>query len=186
MVFFSFILYLQICFSLFFNFHRPIIGQHAYIGYFSLAWAVCSNLVPSGPKCVSARSDRLNQGTLIFVGSNKETNNTYLWGNFIAGKLCVNTLHASTSSNNTIEVKWVSSENPRLDFRVRTSGVARLSIRGATYYPKVNIFIGVDETVKYKGMVVCLLIPCRGRGQENETKEHFFLVYLEQKIIWDC
>ena len=30
---------------------------------FSLAWALCSSLVPSGPRCVSARSDRLNKQT---------------------------------------------------------------------------------------------------------------------------
>ena len=30
---------------------------------FSLAWAFCSGLVPSGPKCVSARRDRLNKQT---------------------------------------------------------------------------------------------------------------------------
>ena len=40
--------YLQICFSLFLHFHRPI-GQHAY-RRFSLAWAFCSSLVPSRPK----------------------------------------------------------------------------------------------------------------------------------------
>ena len=42
--------------------YRPLC-QHAYIGFYSLAWAFCWSLVPSGPKCVSARSDRLNKQT---------------------------------------------------------------------------------------------------------------------------
>ena len=42
--------------------HRPI-GQHTYICFFSLAWAFCLSLVPSGPKCVSTQSDWLNKQT---------------------------------------------------------------------------------------------------------------------------
>ena len=59
-VFFSFISWLHICFSLYF--HKPF-GQHAYKDFYSLAWAFCSSLIPSGPKCVSARSDWLSKET---------------------------------------------------------------------------------------------------------------------------
>ena len=65
-VLFSFISYLQVCFLISLRFHRPI-GQHAY-RLFSLAWVFCLSPVPSGLKCVSARSDRLNKQT------NKQTN----------------------------------------------------------------------------------------------------------------
>ena len=44
-------------------FHRSQ-GQHTYnrpIGFWSQAWAFCSSLVPSGPKCVSARSECVNK-----------------------------------------------------------------------------------------------------------------------------
>ena len=45
--------------------HGPI-GQHAYTTlyrHFSLAWKRCLSLVPSGPKCISVESDRLNKQT---------------------------------------------------------------------------------------------------------------------------
>ena len=38
------------------------------IGFYSLAWTFCLSLVPSGPKCVSARNDQLNKQR------NKQTN----------------------------------------------------------------------------------------------------------------
>ena len=60
-VFFSFISYLQICFCLyiFITTNWPA----CLYRLFSLAWAFLSGLVPSGPKCVSARSDQLNKQT---------------------------------------------------------------------------------------------------------------------------
>ena len=64
--------------SLSFNFHRPI-GRHAYIGLFSLAWAFCSSLVPSGPNCVSARRDQLN----------KQTNKPNIEASALINKKCI-------------------------------------------------------------------------------------------------
>ena len=53
MVFFSFISWLQICLSL--SYFQRALGQLAY-RLFSLAWTFCTSLVPSGPKCIIARS----------------------------------------------------------------------------------------------------------------------------------
>ena len=68
-------------------------------------------------------------------------------------QVCMSTVNITTDVTNTQEVMWIPSENPRLDFQVKTSGVARISIRNTAYYPKVTAFIGVNKTIKYKGMI---------------------------------
>ena len=65
----------------------------------------------------------------------------------------MSTVNITTNATNTQQVMWIPSENPRLDFQVKTSGVARISIRNAAYYPRITAFIGVNKTVKYKGMI---------------------------------
>ena len=65
----------------------------------------------------------------------------------------MSTVNVTTKATNTQQVLWIPSENPRLDFKVKTSGVARVSVRNDEYYPRITAFIGVDRTVKYKGMI---------------------------------
>ena len=64
-VFFFFIsyMYLQICFFFYIFIHVYQLASMLISRLFNLAWAFCSSLVPSGPKCVSAWSHRLNKQT---------------------------------------------------------------------------------------------------------------------------
>ena len=75
---------------------------------------------------------------------------------FIAGQVCLsNTLDIT---RNKLQVTWIPSEKPRLDFQVKTSGVVRLKIKGASNFPRVIAFVGVNETIKYKGVLLFLLL----------------------------
>ena len=72
---------------------------------------------------------------------------------FVVGQVCTNTVNITTNATNTQQVMWIPSENPRLDFHVKTPGAARISIRNASFYPRITAFIGVNKTVRYKGMI---------------------------------
>ena len=78
----------------------------------------------------------------------------------IVGQDCLNNiLNFTTNATNILRIPWIPSENPKLEFHVKSSGVARLRVQGVTGFPNVTAFIGVKETVKYKGMIyICFYI----------------------------
>ena len=71
----------------------------------------------------------------------------------IVGYVCLNSaLNVTTPTANKFQVEWIPSQKSRLDFLVKTDGVARLTIKGATDFPLITAFIGVNKIVKYTGI----------------------------------
>ena len=52
-------------------------SQHAYIGFLSLTRAICLSLVPSGPKRVSIRTNRLNKQTNKYIFSQEKSESDF-------------------------------------------------------------------------------------------------------------
>ena len=67
------------------------------------------------------------------------------------GDVCLhNALNVTTNATDKLHITWISSEEPRLDFQVKTFGVARLEINGATSFPRVTVLLGMNKTFNHK------------------------------------